>query len=161
MEPPTPGCSSARHSWSLQEFTTVRLNWTRALHCYMQWMGIASHLEGAGGPTPFSLTAQILLLAKPSTQLTMHTHPSAGVFNPLKFALSHEEEVVKWSPIGIYNYRYLKLWPNLVNNFISSQKYNTCIVTKKILIMNHQKTIKRKLSTALRATKNIYWLRLE
>jgi len=32
------------------------------------------------------------MLAKPSTQLTMHTHPSAGVFNPLKFALSHEEE---------------------------------------------------------------------
>jgi len=34
----------------------------------------------------------LLMLAKPSTQLTMHTHPSAGVFNPLKFALSHEEE---------------------------------------------------------------------
>jgi len=32
------------------------------------------------------------MLAKPSTQLTMHTHPSAGVFNLLKFALSHEEE---------------------------------------------------------------------
>jgi len=29
---------------------------------------------------------------KPSAQLTMHTHPSAEVFNPLNFALSHEEE---------------------------------------------------------------------
>jgi len=32
------------------------------------------------------------MLAKLSTQLTMHTHPSAGVFNLLKFAASHEEE---------------------------------------------------------------------
>jgi len=32
------------------------------------------------------------MLAKPSTQLTMHTHPGAGVFNLLKFALSCEEE---------------------------------------------------------------------
>jgi len=32
------------------------------------------------------------MLAKSSTQLTMHTHPSAGVFKSLKFALSHEEE---------------------------------------------------------------------
>jgi len=32
------------------------------------------------------------MLAKPSTQLTMHTHPSAGVFNLLKYALSREEE---------------------------------------------------------------------
>jgi len=32
------------------------------------------------------------MLAKPSTQLTMRTHPSAGVFSLLKFALSHEEE---------------------------------------------------------------------
>jgi len=32
------------------------------------------------------------MLAKPSTQLTMHAYPSAGVFNLLKFALSHEEE---------------------------------------------------------------------
>jgi len=30
--------------------------------------------------------------AKPSTQLSMHTHPSAGVFSLLKFVLSHEEE---------------------------------------------------------------------
>jgi len=32
------------------------------------------------------------MLAKPSTELTMHTHPSAGVFSLLKFALSREEE---------------------------------------------------------------------
>jgi len=32
------------------------------------------------------------MLAKPSTELTMHTHPSAGVFSLLKFAVSHEEE---------------------------------------------------------------------
>jgi len=32
------------------------------------------------------------MLVKTSTQLTMHTHPSAGVFKPLKFALSPEEE---------------------------------------------------------------------
>jgi len=32
------------------------------------------------------------MLAKSSTQLTMHTHPSAGVFNPLKFALSRKED---------------------------------------------------------------------
>jgi len=37
-------------------------------------------------------SAQLLMLVKPSTQLTMHTHPSAGVYNALKFALSHEEE---------------------------------------------------------------------
>jgi len=60
--------------------------------CYMQWMGVAPHPWGAGGPPPFSLTALLLMLAKASTQLTMHTHPSAGVVNLLKFALSHEEE---------------------------------------------------------------------
>jgi len=32
---------------------------------------------------------------KLSTQLTMHTHPSAGVFNLLKFALSHKEKEKK------------------------------------------------------------------
>jgi len=63
---------------------------------------IATCSEWASPPIPekpevhlhFRLTTQILMLAKPSTQLTTHTHPSAGVFNPLKFALSHEEEVV-------------------------------------------------------------------
>jgi len=109
MELPTPWCSSARHSWSLQGCTTVNLNWTGALHCYMQWMDVAPHPWGAGGPPPFSLTAQILMLAKPPrTQLTMHTHPSAGVFNLLKFALSHEEEV---SRLHFYfqNHLYLLL----------------------------------------------------
>jgi len=55
-------------------------------------MGVTPHPGGAGGSPPFSLTAQILMLAKPSTQLTMHTHPSAGVFSLLKYALSRKEE---------------------------------------------------------------------
>jgi len=59
-------------------------------------MGVVPHPRGAGGPPPFSLTAQILMLAKPSTQLTMHTHPSAGVLS--KFALSHEEEEEQEAP---------------------------------------------------------------
>jgi len=58
----------------------------------MQWMGVAPHPWGAGGSPPFNLTALLFMLAKLSTQLTMHTHPSAGVFSLLKFALSHEEE---------------------------------------------------------------------
>jgi len=37
---------------------------------------------GFGRPCPVLTT----------TELTMHTHPSAGVFSLLKFALSHEEE---------------------------------------------------------------------
>jgi len=45
------------------------------------------------------------MLAKPSTQLTVHTHPSAGVFGLLKFVLSHEEEEEEEKGSGILGYR--------------------------------------------------------
>jgi len=53
------------------------------------------------------------MLAKPSTQLTMRTHPSAGVFNPLKFALSHEEEEVK----------YLKTTKSKAQGYFQTNRY--------------------------------------
>jgi len=75
-------------------------------------MGVAPHPRGAGGSPPFSLTALLLMLAKPSTQLTMHTHPSAGVFNLLNSAFTQrreEEEESVCFTLELGRYRFFKV----------------------------------------------------